>query len=552
MASLHGAAAIPHGPPPPRPRRIEAAAGAPGGWLLDGGRIAVATGDVWGVIRQSLQADPAAPCIRCAATTMTRRQVLDAVDGLPWERPYRRVGLHVPRSLASVLLTLAVWRNGGVYVPIAVEYPLAGVVGIAAACDLDMVVADRRLDLPGYPRLRTIACAGQTLFLHARDDPAGPDPTGPDPAGDNRDICYIAHTSGSTGAPKGVMVSHANLLNRLACMRGFLELTPADRLLYKTSAVFDVHVWEFTLPLAGGCLLVIYPQTRHFDLFEVARLIALEGVSVVGFVPALLRLLLDNAGFVAGNRLRAVLCGGEAWGVPLAREFHARLPGCRLFNSYGPTETTIAVANWPVPADAALEQIRLGGPLPNTVFLIEDTVPDAADADGRIVGPLAIGGAQVALGYIDERGRDRFFERAIDGETVRFYRTGDLVRLDPANGALHFKGRQDRQVKVNGTRIELEEIEEAVCAVDGVEGCVAFLVSNGLTSQLCAVYKTRRNLPMPPAEIKAGCARLLPAPLLPTRLQQVAEFPLGANGKIDRASLIAGFVSVQQDRRARP
>lgn len=528
----------------PMVRRIEGDGSGPGGWLLQGERMIVAESDIWVVIHRSLQTDPSAACIKCGAVTFSRGQILEAVNRIPWEPHYRRVGLHLPRSLASVILTLVIWKNGGIYVPIAADYPLARVKAIAGSCDLDLIIADRPLDLPEYPLAGISECNEPSQFFHARvfharDDRA--ESGFADPG-----LCYIAHTSGSTGMPKGVKLSHANLLNRIAAMQRFLNIGPEDRMLYKTSAVFDVHVWEFTLPLASGCLLVIYPQSKYFDLPETARIIVADGVTVVGFVPALLRLLLEVPSFVAGNMLRAVLCGGEAWGTALAREFHARMPRRKLYNSYGPTETTIAVANWPVPECPGLQHICLGDPLPNLAFLIEEAVTGTKVPDGQVVGVLSIGGAQVALGYVDERGKNRFFDLVIDGGTMRFYRTGDLVRLDTTTGSLHFKGREDNQVKVNGVRIDLEEIEETVGAVDGVEGCVTFVIKGGQTSQLCAVYKTRGNVPIHPAEIREACTRLLPAVLIPARLRQVADFPLAENGKIDRASLIANFGLAQK------
>jgi amino acid adenylation domain-containing protein len=523
----------------PMVRRIEADSAGPGGWLLQGEQMAVAKGDIWAVIHRSLQADPSAASIKYGAITLSRRQVLEAVNDIPWEPHYCRVGLHLPRSLESVILTLAIWKNGGIYVPIAADYPLARVKAIADTCDLDLIIANQPLDLPKYSLAQTGGKSGFPLFFYVRNNHLESGP--PDPG-----LCYIAHTSGSTGTPKGVKLSHANLLNRITSMQRFLGIGPQDRMLYKTSAVFDVHLWEFVLPLASGCLLIIYPQAKYFDLPEVAKIIVVDGVTVIGIVPALLRLLLEIPSFLDNNVLRAVLCGGEAWNASLAMDFHARMPRRKLYNSYGPTETAIAVANWPVPESVDLQQICLGNPLPNLVFLIEEGTPDSAVLDGQIVGQLSIGGMQVALGYVDERGKNRFFDRMINGETVRFYRTGDLVRLDMTTGSLCFKGREDNQVKVNGVRIDLEEIEETICGVSGVESCVTFVVKSGQTSQLCAAYKTKCNIPIPPAEIKEACTRLLPAVLIPTRLQQVASFPLAENGKIDRMSLITGFNHAQK------
>ena len=513
-------------------RRIEPDAHGPGGWLLRGERKAVSGHDVWAVIKASLRADPSAACITCGTVTLSRSRVEAEVDRAAAMLDGVRVGLYLPRSVASVVLTLAVWQNGGVYVPIASDCPTARVQAIANACALDLVVAGQPLQLEGYAPGR--AMGEPPVFVHARIVSAQHEAKW-------EGLCYITHTSGSTGMPKAVAVSHVNLLNRIACMRDLLGVESADRILYKTSALFDVHVWEFTLPLAAGCLMVIYPQSRMFDLPEVSRIIVAQGVTIVGFVPALLRLLLDMPGFVAGNALRAVLCGGEAWGVSLARDFHARLPGRRLYNSYGPAETTIAVANWPVSGDPSLDAICLGSPLANLSYFIEDPSERASDDDRCVVGLLNVGGRQVALGYVDGGSCSRFFERTIDGEATLLYATGDVVQLDRETGSVRFRSRQDDQVKVNGVRIEIGEIEEAVCAAEGVEDCVAYVIDLGRFSQLGVVYTTRGKVGVPAGDVRQFCARRLPAALVPSRLTHLQNFPLTPTGKIDRAALAAEF-----------
>jgi acyl-coenzyme A synthetase/AMP-(fatty) acid ligase len=198
-----------------------------------------------------------------------------------------------------------------------------------------------------------------------------------------------------------------------------------------------------------------------------------------------------------------------------------------------------------VPDDPQLAAICLGAPMPNILFLVEDAEDDVA---GGACGTLCIGGAQTALGIVGEgpgsRTGARFFERRIDGALRRFYATGDQVRLEPVTGELRFRGRQDNQIKLNGVRIELEEVEAAIASVDMVEECIAFVARRGENGLLCAAYRTLGNVPLAPAIVRRACASLLPSPFVPARMMQVDRLPLTASGKHDRASLAADLASI--------
>ena len=522
--------------------------GLPGGWLLEGPRQSLPGAAIWPLIEARLLSAPDRHCLTGRQLRLSRGELHAAVIELAARLPAGvrggRVGIAMARGPASVVATLAAWLIGATYVPLAVELPAARRAGMAAAAALDVILADANPQggdaaIAGYDAAGRLDCLGATLVLHCRQAPAAhrhPAAT----------CCYIAHTSGSTGAPKGVRVGAAALLNRLVSMAGFLDLSEDDVVLYKTPALFDVHVWELALPLVFGAGLVVYEQEAAFDLFAVAALLGEARVTIAGFTPSLLTMLLRRRSFVASSRLRCVLCGGEAWPATLARLLHETLPGVRLFNSYGPTETTIAVASWPVPADATT--IELGRPQPNTLFLVETAGEGASVgggvAGGTVRGLLRVGGVQVADGYVTDAtghsgGAERFTTLRVDGRPVRFYATGDLVELEVATGRLRFAGRQDGQVKVNGVRIELDEVEEAVLQVEAVERCVALALPSGPggVRRLCAVVQAAPGRSVSRAALLAGCAALLPGAMVPSSFRLVAAMPLTAGGKVDRALL---------------
>jgi amino acid adenylation domain-containing protein len=515
---------------------VEASGGTT--WFIDGPMMDVPVEPIWTTIERTLRAGPDAICVKCGPYTLTRRDLLDTVNRFDLLRGFRNIGIHVSRSIGSVAATLAAWLRGATYVPLPLEHPPSRTAAILESCDVDFIVSDAARPFDGYVLVNQEVLFDRPLYFHSRAKPASAGT--PD---DRSEVCYVAHTSGTTGGPKSVKIPHVALLNRVLGMMHVLGASDRDVFLYKTSSIFDVHVWELVLPLVAGGIMVIHPQMPHFDLFEAARQITAERVTFVGFVPGLLGHLLSVDTFVHQNSLRTVLCGGEAWGPRLAEKFHSALPGRSLFNSYGPAETTISVANCPVPAGQALPLIPLGYPMPNVFFLIEEHERVTEDRGAVVTGMLSIGGVQVGLGYVDNRLTESFFTRDIAGKHIRFYRTGDLVTLDTNTGLTTFVGREDTQVKINGVRIELQEVENAIAGIDGIERCVAVVVTSGPAPLLCAAFKSSDDVPVDIDVIRQACRARLPAALVPSRLRQILSFPHLSSGKVDRTSLVRQFMT---------
>jgi acyl-coenzyme A synthetase/AMP-(fatty) acid ligase len=176
--------------------------------------------------------------------------------------------------------------------------------------------------------------------------------------------------------------------------------------------------------------------------------------------------------------------------------------------------------------------------MPNSCFLIDERERQAIDETTVVTGMLSVGGPQVARGYVGDDADQSFYTRQVSGRPIRFYRTGDLVRLETDSDRVHFLGREDNQVKINGVRIELEEIESCISRISGVEGCVVMVNRSGPAPTICAVFKTADNAALAIETVRRACRRALPPPLVPAQFRQVAAFPLKESGKIDRASVL--------------
>ncbi|MGC7103140.1 amino acid adenylation domain-containing protein, partial [Amycolatopsis lurida] len=361
---------------------------------------------------------------------------------------------------------------------------------------------------------------------------------------------YVIYTSGSTGRPKGVVVSHRSIVNRLKWMQDEYGLTRDDRVLQKTPSSFDVSVWEFFWPLITGAGLVMARPGGHRDPAYLAEVIQRYGVTTVHFVPSMLQAFVPEAASCGG--LRWVICSGEALSASLRDEFVRVLPGVGLHNLYGPTEAAVDVTA----AEVTTGPVTIGGPILNTRVYVLDgwlrPVPVGAP------GELYLAGVQLARGYLGRPGltSGRFVADPFGEE--RLYRTGDVVRWSAA-GQLEYLGRSDDQVKIRGFRIELGEIEAVLDRQAGVARSVVVARDDERgTRRLVAYVTTADEHAVDPAALRSSVAAELPDYMVPAAVVELAEFPVGPSGKVDRKRLPApeftgdptGYVAPRTEREA--
>ena len=437
------------------------------------------------------------------------------------------------RSLDIAVAWIAVLKSGAAYLPIDPDLPPERVAFMLADARVAHAVADDTL-ASMFTRLgvRVIhpdrdaeRIAGYAA--HAPEVNVGPD-----------DAAYVMYTSGSTGAPKGVIVPHRAVL-RLVCGTDCAQLDPDDCVAQIANPAFDASTFEFWGALLNGARIAPIEKKITIAPRALAAAIASEGVTALFLTAALFNAVARDAPH-AFRACRYVLVGGEVVEPRWVAEVMRSGPPRHLLNAYGPTETTTFAAWHEVSGVTPnVATIPIGRPLANTeVFVLR---PDFELAAPGELGEIYIGGPGLALGYLNasEELAVRFVESPVGPLPARrLYRTGDMARLRD-DGEIEFLGRRDRQVKIRGHRIELEEIEAVIGRLPQVRACVVAVRGDTSDTRHLVAYIVRAESGPPPANLWGDLRKVLPAYMLPASIIWLSSLPLNASGKIDRRALAA-------------
>jgi D-alanine--poly(phosphoribitol) ligase subunit 1 len=356
------------------------------------------------------------------------------------------------------------------------------------------------------------------------------------------DPAYIMFTSGSTGFPKGAVMSHANLLNFIQWARREFLVTLDDVFTNVNPLYFDNSVFDFYASIMNGSSLVPFDAATMSDPYQILRRIDQLRCTIYFSVPSLLMYfqtlkMITPSSF---SHIRTIIFGGEGYPKTRLRElFDCLHPRVELVNVYGPTECTCICSSYRV-TQADFEDLDgyppFGGPIPNFSFTVLDDRNEAAAAGE--VGELYLGGPCVGLGYFNdpELTQEAFGQNPLNSHYhERVYRTGDLVYLSKDDGKIHFVGRKDNQIKHQGYRVELEEIEHALCRIPGIDEAVALHTTRGGVSLIVAVVASNNSLEAD--AIRKEVSKLVPGYMVPSRVDVFGQLPKNANGKIDRRLL---------------
>jgi amino acid adenylation domain-containing protein/non-ribosomal peptide synthase protein (TIGR01720 family) len=428
------------------------------------------------------------------------------------------VAVQLPRSEYLPVVLIGILKNGCAYVPIAIDQPAARTQFMLEDCDSKIVITTEIVQE---------FIEDKTIQPKLTDLPNG------------KDLIYCLYTSGSTGQPKGCLLEHHSLLNRLIWMQNAYSLSPDDVILQKTPYTFDVSVWELFWWLMYGAKMCLLDQDAEKDPEAIVQAVEDNKVTVIHFVPSMFTVFLD---FLESNpesikrlkSLKQIFTSGEALLGYHVRRMRAFLPDTKLMNLYGPTEASIDVSyydcsDW----DGVAEEIPIGRPIFNTGLLV-------LDAGSKIlppgsVGEIAISGVGLAKGYLNklELTQQKFIVHPTDA-SQKVYLTGDLGRWN-AKGQLEYLGRLDDQVKIRGNRIELGEITSKILCFEGVKESVVIAKKIQLSShlELVAYIVGTKDF----ANLKRYLAENLPSYMLPSHFVSIEGIPLSSSGKVNRKLL---------------
>lgn len=359
-------------------------------------------------------------------------------------------------------------------------------------------------------------------------------------------LAYLIYTSGSSGAPKGVMIEQRGLSNHLASLIAELGLTPKDVIAQTAPQSFVISVWQFLAGPMVGARVHVCGNAVVQDPMLLAREIEREGITVLEIVPSLLRVIverMDEAPMLrAFAKLRLLISTGEPLPVDLCRAWFARCPKVPLINAYGASECSddVSLHRLTRAPDTAATNVPVGAPLPNTQLYVLDSNLEPQPVG--VVGELCIGGAGVGRGYVNDpaQSRQRFIPDPFTREAgSRLYRTGDLARRR-ADGTIECLGRADLQVKVRGYRLELKEIETALAEHASVRtGIVEPRRDANGDVRLIAHVVAKSGSQTSASELRDFLKSRLPVHAIPSAFLFLDQVPLNAHGKLDRSALLA-------------
>ncbi len=432
-----------------------------------------------------------------------------------------RVVLLLPRTSAVMLCIFGVNKTGAAYIPCDPEYPADRINLITEDSEAKYVITtkDKMASYPGKA-IDVEELLSPLQLTQGRE-------TNPDVHVEPDDLAYLIYTSGSTGRPKGVMIRHEGICNYLQCHPAnrhiYAMATEGSCYLSVTTLSFDMSLKEYGVALFNGLTLVLTDETQSNNPIELARLFKTTGADIFNATPSRLLNYMELPEFCeALSQCKCILSGGEAYSDKLLARLHELKPA-HIFNTYGPTEITVS-SNCAELTDT--DHITIGQPLLNYIEFVVD--PDGNELPVGVVGELYIGGVGVAKGYnnLDKQTAERFVEY----NGIRCYRSGDYARWTP-DGRIVTLGRMDNQIKLRGLRIELGEVEAAICKVAGVKQVVVMVKKIDGVEHLAAYYTADHAIDI--EAMKAEIGQTLTHYMVPTAYRQMDMFPLTPNGKTD-------------------
>jgi aspartate racemase len=493
------------------------------------------------LIDEQARRSPDAVAVRDGQKTLTYRELTERASQIAHYlqklglKPGERVGISMPRSLALAAGVLGILKAGCAYVPLDPAYPTERLSFMVSDAGLPVILSDETI----APRLR--GTGAKIVALDAPVSEIDQQPKGgPEDGASHDDIAYVIYTSGSTGTPKGVLTPHRALVNHAVLTADAFDIGPSDRVAQFSSISFDAAVLElFPTWMHGGTLVMRPDDVLAPPLLQ--RWIEAEGITAMFLTTSLWHAwvnALAGSGEAPPACLRLLIVGGEKASRASFDAWQEASGGrTRWINIYGPTETTVFVTYCDPASEAPLwpgQDVPIGRRVANTSLYVVDAHQKPVPVG--VPGELYVGGMGVAMGYLNRP--DLTAERFIDspfkpGE--RLYRTGDRVRF-LEDGSIEFLGRVDRQIKIRGFRVELQEIESVLNRFEGVQGSAVLVVDRGPGDQILAAY-VAASRGVTADSIRSYLKGKLPSYMIPSAYTLLSALPMTPNGKVNKDAL---------------
>lgn len=449
--------------------------------------------------------------------------------------PGERVAVRLPRGAEQIISVLSILLLGACYVPMGINQPDKRIEKIMSRADIKYIVSHGC-----HSKVNSV----NVIDVNDRVKQGGISAEEPvNPSGS----AYIIFTSGTTGEPKGVEISHSSAMNTICDVNRKCNISEKDSLLAVSSLEFDLSVYDIFGILGTGGTMILLDEASKTDAAQWLDLVTRYNITCWNSVPFLLRMLLEQAQAegMKLQSLKTVLLSGDWIGTDLPAKLADVAPNSELIALGGATEGSIWSNYYRVKLPVPKEWVSIpyGAPLDGQLYRVVDQ--KGRDCPDWVPGELWIGGLGVAKGYVgDETTTDNKF---VSFKNIRWYKTGDMGRFWN-DGTIEFLGRKDTQVKFRGYRIELGEIEAAINRTEGIRSSVACIVSEGGSQKLCAliVKNDSDNELIQDSIINQSLSSCLPLYMIPSEYQYGKSIPLNANGKVDRKAVSELFFKERQ------